>query len=89
MNNTDKKQMAIDIEQIYSINIRQLYIRYPEYTTAEVRNMFANWVLGHNHQKNMELLAKRSYRAKKTKKLKAELQALKVKNELDNFTNNL
>ena len=55
------------------------------YTSAEIRLEFTNFVVNHNHSKMVELLRKRNGRAKKTKNLKAELAELKVKNELENF----
>lgn len=85
MNYIDKILFYKDVEEIYKKSIRPLYLKYKQYSNAEIREEFSYWVATHNHQKNLELVNRRKHRKLKYKAVKSELDTLKTKEQLANF----
>ena len=89
MNNAEIKALNVDIEIAYKKAIQPLYLKWRQLSSNQVSEMFAFWIVRHNHQKILELVNRRRHRKLKFQKVKTELEMCKVKKELENYVEEL
>ncbi len=85
MQSNDRKKLALILEPKYKALMIELYKEFRDYDSVHVRLEVVRWIDQHNHNRLMEMFGKRKYRRQTERKLKSELQTLKLKNELEDF----
>lgn len=85
MHYKDKILLKQQVESAYKPMMIPIYKQWTQYSSVEIRLEVMRILNEHNHQKLMAMLNKRKYRKKGIKKIKEELDMLKVKKEEDNF----